>query len=634
MPGFIKLTKRKNIFAFVFLSFFLLKYNYMFIGIFQVPSINVIIIKNLLLLGIFIYFLPPLLNSKKGIIIVFIFSLIFTIIFMPNYWYNKYFGDYLSISDLILGGGTGSFSFLSVLFRHILKPYDFIFFIDIFLLMILIPDKSEQFFKSSINNSNLPNTIIAVTNSSNYNFFTTIIIIIVLLITQITVSNLFMGNINPIALYQESTSKFANIYGVLPLYLMETYEYIAPEKFYISYSTGLEYEEKDQSARNINLEKKPNIIVIQMESIDAKLFDFKYGDKEITPFLNKLKKESLYFNNFYAQHVNGSFDADLSFLTSLYPINRNYAFSENDLNTLPSLPKILRENGYQTMAFHGYIKEFFNRERAFPDLGFDEFYSYEDYSKKDLQMQLTKQPLGINDYDFFSQSLDKLDTLEEPFFAYFITLTSHTPFYYYPESQAQEEFMDIEDMLVRDYFNSAAFLDKSLEMFFKGLEKRNLDKNTLFLIYADHHADISSNIYNSSNDFNMNINIKSPEHIPLIIKYENIKNDIINNSGSISDITPTILDILGAEKIPDTFVGNSLLSDNNERTILFLHENPRAIYKNQLFILQNDKFKKIGYIDNSKNIDLPEHEKKDIKQIINNMRNVIFKKQKDNFGGE
>ncbi|MFW6287727.1 MAG: LTA synthase family protein [bacterium] len=675
---FKKITIRKKLFAVISISFFLLKLNYLLLEIINVPSLSGVILKNLVIITISVLIIPEMIKTKRGRILIYVVSIVFSFLFMANYWYNIYFGDYLSVHDMILSEGTGSFSFITVLTRHIIKPYDFFFILDIFLLGLLIPEKktspedktSKELFKAS-------NTIY---KNSKYNSnMIILIIILILFVSQISFVNYRIGNTTPIEIYKENTTEFVNIYGIIPLYLMETYELLSPALFYTANAdttdsgittdsntnidSGISNESDITPGYDINtnsnissdssintdsniiqdsgthsnksnnnqvdiLDTKPNIIVIQMESFDARLIDHEYRGKEITPFLNNLSKESIYFTNFYAQHVNGSFDSDFSFLTSLYPVNRNYTFRENNFSRVPTLAKELKRNGYQNYAFHGYIKEFFSRDKAFPDLGFDKFYSLEDYSLDETVMKVENQKLGLNDYDFFRQSLSLLEAEvknnQKPFFAYFITLTSHTPFHFYPENQTQEEYSEMENTFVRDYFNSISFLDKSLQLFFNGLEEKGMTENTLFVIYGDHQAGIDSNTYSNQN-FSLNDNVKPPEAVPLILHHSKLKSSKINSAGSFADIAPTILDIIGAEEIPDTFLGRSLISDN-EKPIPFLHENPLVLYNDNLFLIQRNNFKKIGYIDGTNNTDiqLSESQKKYVYETIDKTRSIIF----------
>ncbi|MGM0414673.1 MAG: LTA synthase family protein [Bacillota bacterium] len=416
---------------------------------------------------------------------------------------------------------------------------------------------------------------------------------------QIFITNLAFGGFTPIELYNNSTQGFVNVYGFIPLYAME-----------LIYKHGLENNgehfndnenilpetENNISNEDMLIDEYSNIIVIQVESLDKKAIDYTHNNKEIVPFINSIKEDSLYGNKFYAQHVNGSFDADFSMLTGTYPVNRQYSFRENDMTEFPSLIDIMNDLGYNTLAFHGNDSSFFHRHEAYPELGFDNFYSREDYSMEDREYKIEDNYLGINDYDFLKQSVDFLEEAEEPFFAYFITVTSHTPFRFYPEEFEQEEFEDLNSQLVRDFFNSLSFVDHSLEMFFKELEEKDLNDDTLFIIYSDHEAAIETQEYSSSVNFKVNKNVKEPEQIPLIIKHPDIENGTINKTGTVSDIPPTILDIIGVNKIPDEFIGYSMMH-SEDNPVLFIHEIPQVLYRDQLFVNEFDEFIKIGHIE-------------------------------------
>ena len=192
--------------------------------------------------------------------------------------------------------------------------------------------------------------------------------------------------------------------------------------------------------------------------------------------------------------------------------------------------------------------------------------------------------------------MEFIEQAEEPFFAYLITVTSHTPFRFYPPEYAVQEFEDLSRPLVRDFFNSIYFVDRSLEMFFAALERRGLKDNTLFIIYSDHESAIDTPEYSSSVNFTVSRNIKQPEHIPLIVKHPDLDPGLIEKTGTITDLAPTILDILGFPERPSEFAGFSLLQPE-EVPVLFIHELPQVLYHHQLFVAELGELHKIGYIE-------------------------------------
>ncbi len=613
MDTFKKLKKREKYFFLILFFGFMFKYNFLLFRIFYVPSVVGIILRNIVFILLFIYIVSPLTTTVKGRKFLYFSFLFFTILFVSNYWYNSYYGNYLSITDMMMGQRTGDFSVIEVFFRHVLNIYELLFLVDIAILPFLIPDKSntKNYSYSDLSFFKKKKPVLPV------------ILILVVLFTQILTTNLLLGNQQPASLYRDGSSEFVNVYGLLPLYAFEIIGRIAPYRLLPEEEPAPLVLEAFNASGNLDFDT--NIIVIQWEALDQKIIDYEYNGVEITPFMNRLKERSIYFNNFYAQHINGSFDAELSFLTSLYPVNKNYTFIDNDMSKFDSLIKVLNDRGYQTMAFHGNDREFYSRDMAFQEIGFDHFYARDNFSEEDLVIETEKTTLGINDYDFFKQSVDIIEQAEEPFFSFLITVTSHTPFNFIPESEKKEEFMSVENRLLENYFHSLSFVDKSLEMFFDELEKRGLKENTLIIIYSDHEASMDTREYSSARNFNLKRRVKHPHNIPLFIFHPELKPGTIETTGSLTDLAPTILDLLQAEEMPAEFVGHSLFGEK-ERPVLFINEIPQVLYNGHLFARQRDEFIRIGYLDEKENkdIQIPEEEKDNIFNIIDYMKNIFF----------
>ncbi|PUU92226.1 MAG: sulfatase [Halanaerobium sp.] len=621
----LKLRKRDKFFFTLLLIGFLIKYNYFNWYIFNVPSLSILLLKNVIVVLAFTLLYGIILRNKKRKIFTLVIYLLFFLFFIANLYYNRYFGNYLSLTDMIMGQGIRPFR---VLTRQLINWWlDLLLVFDIPILIYLTykakPEtpklKNSQFSRKSLLKNN----------------FILVLIIIILFFSQLLYSYSLFPADNFMELFNHSTPAFVNVYGILPLYLAE-YQQLRNKRERAKENTAENLEvdlnkvetENDLSDQE-DIEDIKNVIVIQLESMDAKLIDYQYNGREVTPFLNQLKDKSKYFSDIYAHHINGSFDAEFSFLTSLYPINRNYAFRSNDMREFNTIVNLLRQDNYNTYAFHGNKEGFFYRDKGYLEMGFDRFYSREDFSAEEGIVGEDTY-LGINDYDLFDQSVEYLQTAEEPFFSIFITVSSHTPFNFYPEEYAVEQFSDIESTLVRDYFNSMNFVDRSLKMFFEKIKENSLMEDTLFVIYSDHVADIDKEEYQSGGEFANNRNIKEPEHIPLFIYHQDIEAEVIDKSGSHTDIAPTILDIMGYQQKPEEFLGISLLKDEG-KPLLFLHEIPQIIYKDQIFIRvpagpdEELQFEKISYKKSTGdlNIELPENEKEWLNNTINYMQEVM-----------
>ncbi len=605
-----------NLFLVYILLGFLLKYNYILLIFFYVPSYTGLIVRNITIILFYILLLGPLIKKKQTGKLYWIY-IAFSGIYIIGYLYYSYFGNYFSIIDYLMSENTGRFGNMRIFIENVNPLILLGLFFDFPFITFLYYKfkKNKKFLQNSWNFSFSKKTL---------SF--SLIIVLLLLAGQIYYTNNLFGSHGPQELYHRSTSKFVNVYGYFPLYLIEIYEQFNP--YQADYETPTpDFLKGELQGRDI-IDDDTNIIVIQVESLDEKMIDHEYNNQEITPYLNELKNNSLYFPNFIIQHIRASFNADFSFLTSLYPVNKNYTYRANDMSQFQSITNLLNQAGYQTLAFHGYHGDFFNRDIAFNELGFDRFYTEDDYSFNDAVME-TDKDLGINDYDFFKQSLDFLEKSSDPFFGFFITVTSHNPFDYYPPSEEVEAFKDIDDPLVKDLYNSLAFVDSSIEMFINELDARGLKDDSLIIIYSDHESLIDREAYSSGRDYELKRNIKKPEHVPLFIKHPEIEPEIDERAVSILDLSPTILDLLGKTEIPEEFLGRSIL-DGKEYPILYFHEVPQVLYKDHLYLINSKRFELVGNLKETTQSEpeISDSDKSKLRETIDYLRKLYLTRRR------
>ncbi|MFO7878208.1 MAG: LTA synthase family protein [Desulfovermiculus sp.] len=592
---------------------FLIKYNYLMFFIYQVPSVTGLIFKNVFLVILIYFYVLPFVKNKNGRMYILLFLIFFTLFFLSNVWYNRYFGNYLSLSDMLMGQGIRPFK---VLIRQLVRSYDIYFILDVILIIYVnYKDKTSRSIRSILSGKYALKNI------------TPVVLLVCLLVAQMVSTNYVLGNDRPFSLYKKSTSSFVNVYGIIPLYIFEVISfYYPPEQDKPPEPPASAQEELTDKEAAKYVADIENIIIIQVESLDKTIIDYRHKGVEVTPFLNKLKEKALFFESFYAQHVNGSFDAEFSSLTSIYPLNKNYGFKVNDLTQFASLVNILNEKKYSTLAFHGNDKKFFHRHKAFPELGFETFYSREDFSFDDTVMHGRHNTFGINDYDFFLQSLDYLKEADTPFFSFFITVTSHTPFDFYPADHAQDKFQDVQDPLVRDYLRSISFVDKSIEMFFSKLKEMNFFEDTLIVIYSDHESGVEGNGYTSHRDFKLQKPVKAPESIPLFIIHPDITPEVITKEGTTTDLAPTILGLLGEDEKPEEFLGHSLLK-KEQNPVYFMHEIPQVLHHGQLFALLPTGIEQIGYTKEAGKKDIEPPKEENLTDIVEYTQEILVERR-------
>lgn len=310
-----------------------------------------------------------------------------------------------------------------------------------------------------------------------------------------------------------------------------------------------------------DLGKGKNLIVIQVESLQSFVIGKSVNGQEITPNLNKLQKNSLYFPHFYPQTIGGnSSDAELIINTSLFPLEKGSTFFVHPNNVYHSLPLLLKEKGYEALAIHADEANFWNRHQAYPNLGFKKYYSIE-------KLQLTEEiGMGLSDEEMFKQAIPILQAAKKPFYAMIITLTSHYP-YYMPGDKAH---LYLEPPLAKSdvgaYLQSISYTDHAIGQFIEALRQSGLLENSIVVVYGDHDGLFKRDQKELEKVWSMQ-EISDEEWIrdyapvPLFIYADEISGKTVEAYGGQIDFLPTISHIMGIgpEKHPYA-MGNNLLT--------------------------------------------------------------------------
>src|SRR5690606_14952937 len=161
-----------------------------------------------------------------------------------------------------------------------------------------------------------------------------------------------------------------------------------------------------------NSGEQPNIILVQLESLQTSVIGQEIGGEEVTPYLNELEEEMLYFPSFHHQtHEGRTSDAEFVINTSLHPLRTGSVYTRFPDSTFAPLPEALRKSGYDTAAMHAYEASFWNRNTVYGNIGFSRFFSEKDYPDTE------KIGMAINHEDFFRTSIEHIQKLEEPYYA-------------------------------------------------------------------------------------------------------------------------------------------------------------------------------------------------------------------------
>ncbi len=287
---------------------------------------------------------------------------------------------------------------------------------------------------------------------------------------------------------------------------------------------------KEQS-NEAESEDKPNFIIIQVESMDANIINKQYGGEYVTPFLHSLSTKNVYYPYVMSYHKGGgTSDSEFSTINSVESLDSFPAIKLSSYQYPNSLISKLSNSGYTTMAFHGNMGSFYNRDAAFPKMGFQKFFDMEKMNLHDIGW-------GAPDKDVFNFAKKQIAGTKTPFLSYIITMTSHGPFTNARNYYNNPIYDSIKDETTRNYFNSMSYVDQSIKEFVSSIEASC--KNTYVFIWGDHTPSVNTADYKQAS---MTIGDRYFEFVPFIAVTPDHKSYRENGRvASFLDISPTVL---------------------------------------------------------------------------------------------
>ena len=393
-----------------------------------------------------------------------------------------------------------------------------------------------------------------------------------------------------------------NVYQDSKPYELEAEDKNQIDKFYAS-------KENLPDNEYAGLLEGKNLLVIQVESLESFIIGKEVNGQKITPVMDDLISKGLYFPNIYEQVNEGtSSDADLMINTSMFPVRRGSTFFRYPGNTYNSLPNLLEEKNYSTIAIHPDKGSFWNYVNGLTGIGFDKFVDFFSFDENSEIMGL-----GLSDESYFTQVVPMIKELKEPYYAFTVTLTSHGPFDSIPEEKkvlGLDEELDKNEM--GGYFESIKYTDTQIGEFLKKLDSEGLLDNTVVVIEGDHtgvHKYYNSSIEKLSNKEDWYLD-NGHHTVPFIIWSKDMtEGKTFDVKGGQVDIMPTLLYLLGVEneKYINTALGRNLLNTNKSFAALTnldvvgdnLTEEEKEMYKN--IMLLSDKMIRSNYFENENN---------------------------------
>lgn len=514
--------------------------------------------------GFFSYQAPPSLLVYSAFLMLF---LSFSYLFQKNlrFWFLFFFDAALTlliVGDLMFYRGFGSFLSPYVLTQtsnldntagsiiSMLRPIDALFFLD---FVILLGTKKKRILSNLTSKRNILVFLVLFVVSISviyYQHYRRDVRMLGedMLFRVAWVNNQTMTNLSPVGYH---------LFDLYNYFQENQLHELKPDEVKDIRQWLAQKVEQLPSNEFKGIFKGKNLIVIQVESLENSVITQKIADQEITPNLNRLLQNSLYFTNLYEQVYNGnSSDADLIVNTSVYPIRNGATFFRFPHNTYNSLPELLELRGYTTLGIHPDKGSYWNWMQALNSIGFNKTLDASDF------IQNEKIGLGLSDRSYLAQVASMLLKEREPFYSFMITLSSHSPFDLPEKYRTLDLKTPLNTSKLGGYFQSISYTDREIGNFLAELQENELLNNTVIVIYGDH-----TGVHKYYNDEIQNLQpgedwwFDDSKRVPLIIYSKDITGQKIDVTGGQIDIMPTLAYLFDLdESYKETALGRNLLN--------------------------------------------------------------------------
>jgi phosphoglycerol transferase MdoB-like AlkP superfamily enzyme len=273
-------------------------------------------------------------------------------------------------------------------------------------------------------------------------------------------------------------------------------------------------------------EKPLNLVILLQESLGATFVE-SLGGVPVTPNLEKLKDQGIWFEQMYAtgtRSVRGIEAVVTGFQPTPADSTVKLSLSQKNFFTLASL---LAKQGYNTEFIYGGETHFDNMKSFFMGNGFQQVFGQKDY----------KNPVfvgswGASDEDLLNKTHEQLlkhHASGKPFFTLAFSSSNHAPFEF-PDGR-----IELYEQPKATDNNAVKYADYAIGKFIERAQKSEYWKDTIFIIVADHDIRVRGDTLVPIEHF----------HIPALILGADLEPQRIKSITSQIDLPVTALSLMG-----------------------------------------------------------------------------------------
>lgn len=239
----------------------------------------------------------------------------------------------------------------------------------------------------------------------------------------------------------------------------------------------------------VSIDTRPNIIAIMNESwADFESFGNLSLSESVTDFIDSLDnciRGHCYTSVFGA----GTSASEFEFLTGnsmAFLPSGSIPYQQYILEPSSSLASLLKENGYRTLAFHPGERTSWQRNQAYPLLGFDRFKCVED-----MDVPITEEHGYVSDQSSFEQIIYEFEhkSPQERLFLFNVTIQNHGS-YTVENYPAQVQLTDQPSRypMAEQYLTLANKTDESFKLLVDYFSRQQ--QPTIILMFGDHQPSV------------------------------------------------------------------------------------------------------------------------------------------------
>ena len=282
-------------------------------------------------------------------------------------------------------------------------------------------------------------------------------------------------------------------------------------------------------------------------------------DPERTPVLYEMAHSGFVFDHFYTPlwGVSTS-DGEYTTTTGLIPKSGVWSYSQSAGNYMPfGFGNQFSQLGYRTMAFHDYLYTYYDRDKSFPNMGY-EYYALghgleleEIWPPSDLEMMEEIVPMFVD---------------EEQFMVYCLTVSGHLNYTYEENAMSRRHWDEVAGLPYSEgpkaYLACQMELELARESLLTQLEEAGRLDDTVIVLSGDHYPyGLTDEEYSELLGRQVDPNFEIFQNTLILWNAQMEEPVRVEKLCSSLDVMPTLANLFGLEYDSRLMAGRDILSD-------------------------------------------------------------------------